>query len=117
MRRIAHDPRVEILFAIGLLAALSGVMVAMFLANVRMAVWFLGSLAAALLASGVGLMMRRRWAGIVLAAMSFAGAIAYVAGLVRCDDCSGRVLAVNLAIAVLGATPGVMIVRWRRLLR
>ena len=118
MRRVRNDARVEILVVIGILATWAGVVVAMVLAHLRTAPWLLGSIAAALLAGGIGLMLRRRWAGMVLATMFLALPVAYAVDiLIRCRDCSAVVLLANLACAVLFAAPGVVIVRWRRLLR
>ncbi|HEX6099162.1 MAG TPA: hypothetical protein VF432_22810 [Thermoanaerobaculia bacterium] len=116
------DPRKELLTIFGILVAAGAVAVAffLFLMKGRTAaggMLVLGAAAALLLAGGIGLMLRRRWAGLLVAAISLAAAAAYLAMLWPCRDCSPRVLFANVAVAALFAVPGVLILRWRRLLR
>jgi hypothetical protein len=108
---------VTIIHAIGVLAAASGIVVVLFLVNMPRASRLFVALAIALLAGGIGVVLRYRWAGMLIAALSLAAAIGDLASLARCSDCDARTLLVNAVVAILCAAPGILILRWRKLLR
>lgn len=118
-----NDAKKELLSIFGILAATAGLLLALLLGYItrplpdapRATVLFV--IATVLTVAGAWLIVRRRWAGLLLAATSLATAAGYVMMLTRCQDCSAGVLLANIAIAVMCGTPGVLIIRWRRFLR
>jgi hypothetical protein len=117
-----HDPRKELLSIFGVIAVAAGLLLTLLLAHITQpmepsgpTVLFL--MAIILAVAGAWLTTRRRWAGMVIAAMSLAAAAAYLIMLTRCRTCSFGVLIANISLAVLYGMPGALIIRWRRFLR
>jgi hypothetical protein len=116
------DPRKELLVIFGILSTMGGVAMTFLLVLMkgRMAsegMLVLGTIAGFLLVGGIGLTLRRRWAGMLVAAISVAAVAGSLGMLLSCRGCSPRVLFANLAIAAMFGVPGVLVLRWRRFLR
>lgn len=118
-----RDPRQEWLVIFGLLAVGAGAafVVVAYLINFRMpnvpATLALSAIGGALIVGGVWLARRRRWAGLLVAGISLLVAVVYLLALTDCDGCGAIALSVNVVIALVYGTPGVLILRWRRFLR
>ncbi|HYR28486.1 MAG TPA: hypothetical protein VEU30_08475 [Thermoanaerobaculia bacterium] len=107
----------------GILATALGMAMVVVLAIIKRPIpnltgaFVLFAVAGVLVVAGIWLVRLRRWAGLIIAALSLLIAVAYAVSLTRCGECSWRVLAGNAVFAALAALPGVLILRWRRLLR